>query len=144
MSKRKGREVSANTQAVRDICDKHGAIPYSEALPHLKQAGASVYRYFTEDTEGKKQGANRYNVAKSAWKKANGKPIRKRAASTSAAPKSATKRRSAPQRRSVSSTDFNAAFSEVKKMGGIAAVNAEIERLQGIVAVVSEELKAVA
>ena len=75
-TKKKGREAGPNTQAVCDICDEHGDIKFREALPYLYEKGESVFRYFTENTDGKKQGVNRYNAIKNVWKTLKRKPAR--------------------------------------------------------------------
>lgn len=155
---RKGREVGPETLAVRAIFDKHGPLTYTEALPHLRKAGKSIHAYFTEEKKNKhgdmtNAGANRYNVAKNAWKKAKGVKTKARKKSTASTAAQPPKKRStsttAPKKRTTTrraskANDFVSAWSEVKGMGGIAKVEAEIERLQALVATVNEELQAVA
>ena len=126
-NKTRGREVSPNTLAIRALFEQHGDMSYQNALEHIEKMEKGPRTYFTEVVDGKNAGANRYNVAKNGWKKANGGAIKAR--KTTKTPKAEKPAKVARQSRQVVSND---PMAEVAKMGGLKAVTAEIARLQGL------------
>lgn len=129
----RGREIGTETLAIRDLFEKQGDMNYKTALPHIQALPKAVREHFTEVSEdGKKSGANRYNVAKNAWKHSKGMLVKVRKPKTEKTEKTEKTVKSVKSKTMIG--DFNTdAVTEVARLGGITAVKTEISRLQGLV-----------
>lgn len=136
---RKGRELGAATLEIRAMFDKHGDISYGDAIQHIKEMSKAVRDYYMENTDDKKQGSNRFNVAKNAWKKLHGKTVKARKAHKVTAKTSKVK----VARRPVVASNGNA-MEEVVSRGGLSKVKAEIAHLQSLVNTVETLMSKVA
>jgi len=131
----RGREIGPETIAIRDLFEKHGDMNYKTALTHIHTMPKSIREHFTEvSADGKNSGANRYNVAKNAWKHSKGMLVKVR--KPKATEKVAEKTEKPTKVTKSKVGDFNSAVTavtEVARLGGIAAVKTEISRLQSLV-----------
>jgi hypothetical protein len=138
----RGRSKSESTVAICEMLNKHGDLSYQNALEHIKAMPKSVRDHFMEVKEdGKNAGANRYNVAKNAWKKQNGQVVKARKTTTAAADKPKTQRTTRVARVATFNSD---AFGEIAKLGGLKAAKAEAARLQKLIEQVEGMLTKVA
>ena len=126
----RGREVGQPTIEIRAMFEKHGPLTYKEALPYIEKMSDEVRAYYTESTNGKNQGSNRYNVAKAGWNKSKGNKVKaKKVVAKAAKVKAGKVAKVTKTRRIVAAND---PMTEVMQMGGLKALNAEIARLQGL------------
>ena len=124
----RGREIGLETIAIRDLFEKQGDMNYKTALVHIQSLPKAIRDHFTEVSEdGKNSGANRYNVAKNAWKHSKGMLVKVRKPKTEKTEKPTKVVKSKPV-----VGDFTS-VTEVARLGGITAVKTEIARLQSLV-----------
>jgi chromatin remodeling complex protein RSC6 len=135
----RGRSKSESTVAICEMLNKHGDLSYQNALEHIKAMPKSVRDHFMEVKEdGKNAGANRYNVAKNAWKKQNGQVVKARKTPSD---KPKTQKTTRVARVATFNSD---AFGEIAKVGGLKAAKAEAARLQKLIEQVEGMLTKVA
>ncbi len=135
----RGRTKSESTVAICDMLNKHGDLSYQNALEHIKAMPKAVRDHFMEvKDDGKNAGANRYNVAKNAWKKQNGQVVKARKTPSD---KPKTQKTTRVARVATFNSD---AFGEIAKVGGLKAAKAEAARLQKLIEQVEGMLTKVA